>query len=145
MIEKKLITQATINDTFQEISDVFGYDATEYADEITDLLQLWNDQGFVEIYQTAKEREFGFIKDSSINNQGAVSPYYIGLFHARLLKGDNDPLVVVKFHENEDGEYVDMRFMIDHDELFGTVKVKRDTHQLRAMWLEIDAQVKRGD
>lgn len=145
MPEKKIITQATINSTFKELSDYFGYDATKYASEIATLLQMWNDQGFVEIYQTPKDKRYGFVKDSSENKQGHISPYYIGLYHARLVDGDNDPLVIVKFHETECGELVDMRFMIDHEEFFGSINIKRDRLKLRAIWLEIDAKIKVGD
>lgn len=145
MTEKRQINEATINEFFDEISDYFGYDANLYQDEIAELLQLWNDQGFVEIYQTNSDRAYGLIKDSSENNKGQTAPYYIGLYHARLLKSEHDPLIVVKFHKNEDGEDVDMRFMIHHENFFGIKDVKNDSKALRAMWLEIDAKIKEGD
>ncbi|MCJ8272119.1 MAG: hypothetical protein MJK04_22320 [Psychrosphaera sp.] len=145
MITKREISEARINANFQSISDYFGYDANEYIDEIVALVQLWQDQGFVEIYQTVSDRKLGFIKDSSLNSKGAIAPYYIGLFHARLLDGENDPLVVIKFHETNQGEIIDMRFMIDHEDFFGNRKTKRDSASLRAMWLEIDAKIKIGD
>ena len=145
MTEKRIITKATINSTFQEVSTFFGYDASKYTTEIATLLQLWNDQGFIEIYQTTKDKAYGQIKDSSENSKGQLSPYYIGLYHARLVDGDNDPLVVVKFHEIEGGELVDMRFMIDHEEFFGSIELKRDRLKLRAIWLEVDAKIKKGD
>ena len=145
MIEQREIVQATLNDSFQSISEFFGYDATLYTKELAELLQLWNDQGFVEIYQTHQDKKYGLIKDSSENNKGQLSPYYIGLYHARLIDGDNDPLIVLKFHQAQNGELIDIRFMIDHDELFGTAPTKRDHSKLRAMWLEIDAKIKEGD
>lgn len=145
MTEKRIVIKATINSTFQAISDFFGYDASQYTSEIATLLQLWNDQGFVEIYQTSQDKAYGFVKDSSENNKGNISPYYIGLYHARLIDGDNDPLIVVKFHETSEGELVDMRFMIHHDDLFGTRDVKRDSSKLRSMWLEIDAKINEGE
>lgn len=109
------------------------------------MVQLWQDQNYVEIYQTVADRKFGFLKDSSLNSKGTIAPYYIGLFHVRLINGKNDPLVVVKFHETAEGEIIDMRFMIDHDDLFGNKATKRNSACLRAMWLEIDTRIKEGD
>ncbi len=145
MIETKEIVEARLNSSFKAISDYFGYTAEEWVEEITALLQLWQEQGYVEIYQTPSDRKFGFIKDSSQNSRGSISPYYIGLFHARLVDGENDPLVVVKFHETPDGDIVDMRFMINHEKFFGNKATKRDSQSLRAMWLEIDTKIKIGD
>ncbi|MBF4322967.1 hypothetical protein EAY22_22475, partial [Vibrio anguillarum] len=132
-IEQKPITRALVNPSFQEISDYFGYDSTKYVPEIAALLQQWTDQGHVEVYQTIQDREYGMIKSSELNSKGVLAPYYIGLYHARLVEGEHDPLVVVKFYEDEiqyhtesATEAVDMRFMIDHEDFFGTASVKRD-------------------
>lgn len=148
----KPITRALINRSFQEISDFFGFDIKEYVEEIAALLHQWEDQGFVEIYQTNEDKAFGMLKSSDLNNCGQIVPYYIGLYHARLVNGDNDPLVVVKFREDEPEFHtenathaVDMRFMVSHDDIFGTKKQKRDPSVLRGIWREIDAKIKAGD
>ena len=150
--ELRYITRALVNPSFQEISDYFGYDSTEYIPEIAALLQQWTSQGFVEIYRTNSDKEFGMIKSSELNEKGVLAPYYIGLFHARLVDRDYDPLVVVKFyvddiehHTEVATEAVDMRFMIAHDDFFGTKKVKRDPAALREIWLDVKGKIEDGD
>ncbi|WP_221887300.1 hypothetical protein, partial [Vibrio cholerae] len=77
-IEQKPITRALVNPSFQEISDYFGYDSTKYLSEIAALLQQWTRQGYVEVYQTIQDREYGMIKSSELNSKGVLAPYYIG-------------------------------------------------------------------
>lgn len=119
---RKVISWAEIHELFVDISDKFGFIAEEYEDEITSLIELWEKQGYVEIYQQYSDRLYGRAKDSSLA-QGA-SPYYIGLFHVRVVNGDNDPLAVLVFeeHQNDNGEIdiiASLRFMVDHSDLFG--------------------------
>ncbi len=151
-VEKKYITRALINPEFKDISDFFGYDASKYTNEIATLLRQWQQQGYVEIYQTISDRTYGMIKSSELNEKGILAPYYIGLFHARLVQGEHDPLVVVKFHEDDlthhtatSTEAVDMRFMIAHDDFFGHRTVKNDPNKLRALWQEVNGKIQEGD
>ena len=151
-METKQITRALVNPTFAQISDHFGYTASEYVTEIATLLSKWKSEGMVEVYQTPQDKKYGRIKSSEMNNSGVISPYYIGLYHARLVDSENDPLVVVKFYEDDvvhhtqdATEAVDMRFMIHHDDYFGTQKVKKSHAALRAMWEVIQGKIEEGD
>ena len=120
LLERTYISDVKVNSLFSVISNQFGYDASEWAIEIVALINIWKGNGYIEVYQTKEDREFGLIKGSSINERGVISPYYIGLFHARLIDSENDPLIIVKFHPVE-GEhpYADMKFMLDHCDIFG--------------------------
>ncbi|MFT4926003.1 MAG: hypothetical protein ACI8WB_002098 [Phenylobacterium sp.] len=102
------------------------------------MVDLWERQGYVEIYQTKDDRKHGLIKDSSTNTKGILCPFYIGLFHARLAAGETDPLVIVKFHEEGEEQYIDLKFMLDHDDIFGNRAQKNDPQQLRIIWKNID-------
>lgn len=145
-LERTYISDVKVNSLFSVISNQFGYDPTEWATEIVALMTLWKDRGYIEVYQTKEDRAFGLIKDSSINDRGAISPYYIGLFHARLIDGDNDPLIIIKFHEVE-GEhpYADMKFMLDHCDIFGDKSQKFDKAQMRFIWKQIDEFIQKAD
>ncbi|MFA1240969.1 hypothetical protein ACCC84_21915 [Serratia odorifera] len=145
-LTKTYISDVKVNSLFSIISQEFGYDAAEWALEIVALMNLWKQQGYIEVYQTKEDREHGLIKDSSINERGNIAPFYIGLFHARLVEGDNDPLIIIKFHEIEDGHpFADMKFMLDHCDIFGDKSQKFDQNQMRFIWKSIDECVKRAD
>ena len=102
-------------------------------------MNLWQTQGYVEVYQTPQDKSYGLVKETHQTSRGIVVSYYIGLFHARLVDGDNDPLVVLKFHIDEDNnKYVDLKFMLDHDEAFGTNKQKYNNHELKEIHKSID-------
>ncbi|OBU30477.1 hypothetical protein [Photobacterium phosphoreum] len=139
-LEKREIQDASINAQFAKLSAEFGYDYTEWDDLVIALQSKWQTDGFVEIYSSHETREYGRIKDSSLAT--GASPWYIGLYHARLeMDNSNDPLVVVKFHEQEDGEIVDMKLMLDHDDMFGDKTEKRDTERMKAIRKRIDELV----
>lgn len=66
--------------------------------------------------------------------------YYIGLYHARISYTDNDPLVILTFEyeDNPDETAVSVRFMIDHDTLFGTKSEKFIQQRMKAIRQCID-------
>ncbi len=148
-VSRRLIAWAEVHELFVDISDYFGFTAEEYADEITDLVELWEKQGYVEIYQLDTDRQYGRAKDSSLA-QGA-SPFYIGLFHVRLIDGENDPLVVLVFeeHKNEDGTIdtvASLRFMLEHEDMFGRLKSsdKSNPEFMRQLRKRIDDFIQEG-
>ena len=144
-VVRKLISWAEIHELFVDISDEFGFTTEEYEDELADLITLWTQQGFVEIYQEPSDKIYGRAKDSSLA-QGA-SPYYIGLFHVRVVNGQNDPLVILVFDEIEGETVASLRFMVDHDDLFGSVKgnEKFNPEFMRQLRQRIDNFVKKGN
>lgn len=145
-LKKARISDVKINSLFAVISDKFGYDAREWAKEIVALRKLWKENGFIEVYQTNEDRKFGLINDSSINNRGAISPYYIDLFHARLINDVNDPMIILKFHHiKDDQHYADMKFMLDHCDIFGDKSQEFDHAQMRFIWKQIDEFINKAD
>lgn len=144
---KHVINSVKINPLFAKISlEYFGYDASEYAPEIAALVNQWQTQGYVEVYQTPQDRSYGLVKETHQTSKGIVVSYYIGLFHARLVSRENDPLVVLKFHIDDNSDkYVDLKFMLDHDEIFGTKQQKYDNQQLKEIHKSIDDLVKSCD
>jgi hypothetical protein len=87
---------------FASTSAKFGYDAEDqqyYEDALLDLQDIWEQQGYIEIYDPSSHgysAHYPLAKDS--NSVAGSSPDYTGLYHARLLKtGEVDPLVIVTF------------------------------------------------
>jgi len=76
----------------------------------------------------------------------------MGLFHARLLKtGENDPLIVIVFEEvTIDGDIntiASLRFMLDHDDMFGPKddrRTKFNPDAMRAIRRRIDGFIQQG-
>ncbi len=146
------ISAVFLHDLFFEISDALGYTpdiAQTYLDDIEALVALWTEQGFIEVYTDNADRRYGRAKDS--NSTPNSSPWYIGLYHARLLRsGENDPLVVIVFEKrDENGEIstvASLRFMLDHDDMFGVQgRAKFDADTMRAIRKRIDSFIQRGN
>lgn len=146
------ISAVFLHDLFFEISDALGYTydvAESYLEDIENLIALWTQQGFIEVYEDNADRQYGRAKNS--NSAPNSSPWYIGVYHARLLQtGENDPLVVIVFESHtEDGEVTtvaSLRFMLDHDDMFGaTGRTKFDLSMMRAIRMRIDEFIQRGN
>lgn len=98
-VQRQEISEVFLHDLFFEISESIGYTydiVEEYFQDIEALVELWSNQGFIEIYTADADRQYGRAKDT--NSTPNSSPWYTGLYHARLLKtGEHDPLVVIVF------------------------------------------------
>lgn len=141
-----------LHDLFFEISADLGYTldiAETYLEDIEALIALWTEQGFIEVYTDNADRQYGRAKDS--NSVPNSSPWYIGVYHARLLRsGENDPLVVIVFEKrDENGEestVASLRFMLDHDDMFGAPgRTKFDLKAMKAIRQRIDSFIQRGN
>lgn len=147
-VQKREISWAEVHELFVEISEEFGYQVEDHAEEIAELVAIWTEQGYVEVYQHAQDRQFGRVKDSS-QAPGAI-PWYIDLFHARLSKDGNDPLVAIVFEEREeDGEkhnIASLRFILDHDQMFGEEGTgeKFDRDFMTALRKRVDDFIQKG-
>lgn len=138
------IDSVSVHDLFVLISEGFGYsfEDDKHTDEIAALADHWTQQGFVEVYKGNADRKYGRVKDSNVPGS---SPWYIDLFHARLSpSGDNDPLVVLTFNKVADVDQVEvfevtLRFMVDHDRMFGTFADKMNQARMKAIRKRIDA------
>lgn len=148
MLERKHIKFVEIHRLFTEISQELGFseqEIDEHSANLAELIALWQEQQFVEIYIENRDRLFGRAKDSSLSY--GASPYYIGLYHARLSYTENDPLVVLTFEyeDNPEQTAVSVRFMIDHDTFFGNKEEKYIQHRMKAIRKRIDDFIQRGN
>lgn len=133
----KPIDKVEINPLFDDTCDYFGFSVDvvdDYEKELSFILFIWNSKKQVEIYTLAPEGFPGRIKDS--NSTLGSSPYYIGLYHGRIMPPpDYDPLIVVTFREyDEEGKTktsVVLHTMIIHDEMFGVKTRKHDQNHMR--------------
>jgi len=133
--ETKKISDVLLSPVFAALSKTFGYDANDYINEVDDLMQLWQGQLAVEIYRDNANRRYGRIKPSGEGYEPGSVPYLLDLYHARLLKnGANDPLVVIDFQPVEGkADTVTLRFLVDHDQMFGTLTDKAFPDRLKAL------------
>ncbi len=140
-IETRKISEVLLSPLFAALSAEFGYNASAYAEEIDDLMQLWQGQLAVEIYRDNASRRYGRIKPSGEGHEPGSVPYLLDLYHARLLKnGANDPLVVIDFQPvaGADGT-VTLRFLVDHNQMFGTLTEKAYPERLKALKRKVSA------
>lgn len=151
-IQTIFIAGVEIHYLYPTISQLIGYTPDQihsYRSDIIDLLQLWTNQGFIEVYEDDADRGYGRAKDTA-SVPGSV-PWYYGMYHARVLKNSNDPLIVVVFEEQlEDGETVtiaSIRFLATHDDLFGVKggKVKSNKAQMDSLRRQIDEYIQMGN
>lgn len=154
-LERHYISDVIIHDLFYVISQELGFteeDIDSYEDDILDLIEIWQQQGFIEIYAEKSDRRFGRIKDMA-SVPGSV-PFYLNMFHARVVERRNDPLLVITFQDttmsNQAGQPLEIaviRFMAIHDDLFGeeNPKVKFNADKMRAIRKRIDDLRKKGD
>lgn len=122
---KITISRVEIASKFESTSDKFGFDkevVDSYEDDILDLQELWEKQGYIDVYDPVEHKfvAYGMIK-ASISDPDA-SPAYDDLFHGRVLRNENDPLVIITFKgeilPQEEYEKAVILAMIDHDCMF---------------------------
>ncbi|MEQ1190178.1 MULTISPECIES: hypothetical protein [Acinetobacter] len=154
-LERKYITHVELHDLFFVISQSIGFseeDIEDYEDDIFAMIEIWRVQGFIDIYIRDEDKRFGRAKNmASVRNS---APYYLNLFHARVVKGDNDPLLVITFESTDqlhpDGHEMhvaSIRFLAIHDDLFGEEgsKAKFNDAAMRQIRKTIDAYRLQGN
>ncbi|MBF6850108.1 hypothetical protein, partial [Acinetobacter baumannii] len=104
------------------------------------------------IYIEDSDRRYGRAKSmASVRNS---VPYYLNMYHARVVKGEYDPLLVITFEDTDqvhpDGhemKVASIRFMAIHDDLFGEQdpRVKFNDAAMKQIRKKIDAYRKQGD
>lgn len=132
----------TINSLFSKISQELGFseaDIRSHEDNIFELLELWEQQGFVEIYIKDSDRQFGRLKDS--NSVKGSSPWYIDVYHARVSKTASDPLLVIR---RDDEVSFSVRFLITHDQMFGSLEDKHNQALMKQIRKLIDSYIQQG-
>lgn len=146
MLKKEAINSVKINQFFYEFSAEYGYEAEKYLAELYVLIEKWEEQQYIEIYEIRDERTHGRAKSSDSDGDDNLVIEYIGIYHARLRPNFDDPLVVIKFCKDEAGKpYVSVRFITDHDQLFGAKVNKRDKSSIKALRKAVDEKIKTGD
>lgn len=64
-LERKYITHAELDDLFFVISQHIGFtieDIEDYEEDIFNLIELWREQGYIDIYIEDSDRRYGRIK-----------------------------------------------------------------------------------
>lgn len=146
MLKSVPIAFVKINQFFTDYSGEYGYETEKYIDDLSDLIDKWIDAGCVEVYQFDDDKLFGRAKESDSDGQGRLVVEYIGIYHTRLRPNFNDPLVVIKFSEDTEGKkYVSVRFISDHDQLFGDLDIKHNAVALKSLRQSVDAKIRHGD
>lgn len=132
---KITISRVEFSTKFETTSNTFGFDKDvidSYEDDLLKLQILWENQGHITVFDPASHKfvAYGMIK-SSLSDPGAY-PAYDGLYHARVLPKEDDPLVIVKFKgeiiADKEYEKAVILAMIDHDFMF---MPKGDKHRSR--------------
>lgn len=133
------IFDVELSNRYKIISKRLGYNPDEYLEDVLNLISIWKSQKYVEIYENDLERSYGRLKDS--NSTPGSTPWYIDLYHARAVRDENDPLVVLEFKTKEDGglPVLIVKFLIHHEEMFGTLKQKKNRQEMQALRRRIDA------
>lgn len=145
-IQVKRVSKVLLSPLFEALSQEFRYEVKEYLDDVDGLMTLWSDNGAVEIYRDKAERTYGRAKPSDEGAESGTIPYLMGLYHVRLLgNGDNDPLVIIDFQPVEGtDDTVTLRFIIDHDQMFGKVIDKRFPDRLKEIKKRVDEAITRS-
>ncbi len=148
MPKNKPISSVKVNELFASFSLDYGYDPSDYTHELATLISLWEEQGYIEIYQTVQDRDYGKIKSSEEDGKGSFIYQYCDLYHARVTTNGHDPLVVVKFHscdDNPEVDYVSLRFLSNHEQLFGTTRQKYNKAELKVLRDQADKKIQDGN
>lgn len=144
-MSKKVISSVVLNPLFEQISTEFGYSFEEYKEDVLELVELWESDGFVELYVNHEDRAYGKAKPSDAGSEPGTIPYLIGLYHVRLLKKENDPLVIITFDDDEsESEVAHLRFIINHDLMFGAFHDKYNPEALKSLKRAVSDAIERG-
>ena len=134
-----------ISNRYKTISKKFGYEPDEYIEDLLDFVSILKEQKYIEIYENKIEKAYGRAKDS--NSKPGSTPWYIDLYHDRVVKNENDPLVVLEFEEQEDGQLpvLVVKFLVHHDDIFGTRAQKNNRQVMSGVRRAIDAYRRQGN
>jgi hypothetical protein len=145
-IERKQISSVKLNKLFESISLSYNYDPSEYSHELARLVVKWTSDRYIDVYSSPNTAKFSMIKSSEYDKKGCFIYQYCGVYHGRLTHY-NDPLIVIKFEADEKpGQYfASLRFIADHDNLFGTVAQKHDRNSMTTIRNKADRHLYHGD
>ena len=147
-VTKRPISQVKINTLFREISLQYSIDPKAYAHELALLVKTWQEDKFVGVYAYPTNGRPTLVKSSENDKSNRFIYQYCDLFHGRIVAGAIDPLVVVKFSPDPDSpgeEYVSLRFLADHPQLFGEDDEKSNRIVMKKIRDAVDTNIKLGD
>lgn len=121
-MEKYPISKINYKESFYDVSRDLGIFDTE-IEKSSDLILLWKNQRYIEVYENPDDRQYGRVKKSWIKNDGNIVSVYKGLYHTRISE-QNDPLLILALPWDTDKtprseKIIDIYFMINHDDIFG--------------------------
>lgn len=153
MLTVKHISYVSKSNLFNVNSQFFGYTPAKvapFSDELFKLLDMWETQGFVEIYDNDADRKWGRLKSSAYDGQGHPIPAYAYLYHGRVQddstattaeerKLKQDPLIVVSFQPEPTDPLAHpvlvAEFVLKHDQYIGRIglgKAKKNVDGIRS-------------
>ncbi|AUQ25108.1 hypothetical protein [Dickeya zeae] len=118
------ISQVELSTVFSVNSAYYNYGtdkARVLSIPLAQLINKWQTDGQVEIYETKSERTWGRIKSSYRDALGREISQYETLYHGRVSPLTGDPLVVITFKDNpiSPDPILVIEFLIEHDQMFG--------------------------
>ncbi|UJR55068.1 hypothetical protein [Dickeya zeae] len=118
------ISQVELSTVFSVNSAYYNYGTDKVrvlSIPLAQLINKWQTDGQVEIYETKSERTWGRIKSSYRDALGREISQYETLYHGRVNPSTGDPLVVITFKDNpiSPDPILVVEFLIEHDQMFG--------------------------
>jgi len=153
VLTTQYISYVSRSNLFTSNSQFFGFNSDKlspFAQDLFDLLNKWEMDGYVEIYDDDTERKWGRVKSSGLDGKGRPVAAYIHLYHGRVQDDSSattpeekaklqDPLVVITFQMDSQSTStypaVVAEFVINHDQYFGRLdagKNEKNLARLRA-------------
>jgi len=69
VLKSKNISSIKVNETFVDCSFEYNYDPSDYVENLSELISIWQNNGVIEIYETIQTRSYGKIKSSEIDGK----------------------------------------------------------------------------
>ena len=87
----------------------------------------WNNDQFVDIYESGDNHKYGMIKSSHKDKSGKITLCYSDFFHSRLINKNFDPLILLTFENVKDHAYpwLIVETLVNHDQIFGRLAYRK--------------------
>ena len=123
-IQRKDLSRAEFRLSFERNARAFGFNEARIEPLLTNIFSLvarWRNDRYVDIYEQSDKHCWGMIKPSKRDSRGRIIQYYIDFYHARVIPGMTDPLLLLTFEEVEGDPHpwLILESLINHDQFFG--------------------------
>lgn len=123
-IQRKNISAVDFRKNFLTNSHAYGFNESKVKFLYKDIFRLvlkWNNDQFVDIYESGDNHKYGMIKSSHKDKSGKITLCYSDFFHSRLINKNFDPLILLTFENVKDHAYpwLIVETIVNHDQMFG--------------------------